>query len=415
MTDAATRAARIMARCDALAVYSIEPGAITRPYGTPALTAAMDDVASWMRNAGMKTRRDAIGNLIGVYDAAPDVPSPQTFLIGGHLDSVRNAGRYDGILGVLSGVAAVERLHARRTRLPFNVMVVAFVDEEGLRFHTTYLGSRAFAGTFDDAMLEVTDSEGRSLADVIRANGRDPGDIPAGAQDPASLLGWVEAHIEQGPVLEAADLPVGVVQAIVGGTRAAITFRGVAGHAGTVPMGNRHDALCAAAEFVLAVERVAGTRAGMVGTVGQLEVEKASSNVIPGEVRLTLDLRHHVDITRAEAERELRDAAREIADRRGVALDWQEVQGYACTVCDLDLTAALARAVERAGIAPRRLPSGAGHDAVTLSAVMPVAMLFVRCRGGVSHNPAESITESDVAVTCQVLDNLLDDLAREHA
>ncbi len=409
MTDT-ERAIRLMARCDALAVFSDEPGRITRAYGTPALREAQEAVAGWMREAGMDVRRDAVGNLIGRYEG--EQPEAPAFLIGGHLDSVRDAGRYDGILGVLAGVAVVERLHAAERRLPFVVEVVAFADEEGLRFHSTYLGSRALAGTLDEETLSLTDDNGVTFGEAIQNFGGDPAAIESARRDPAEFLGFVEPHIEQGPNLEERDLPVGVVDAIVGGSRAEITVEGEAGHAGTVSMARRRDALCAAAELVLAIEGVGRSDPAMVATVGQFEVAPGASNVIPGEVRLTLDLRHPADEPRLRAENQLRELVAEIGARRGVLATWHEVQGYVSTRCDPGLTDRLAAAVSTCGVEPHRLPSGAGHDAVALADLLPVAMLFVRCAGGISHNPAESVDVADVAVACNVLDALVGDLVQ---
>lgn len=407
--SAGERAGRVMARCEALAASTDEPGRITRAYGTPALRAAQDAVAGWMRAAGMAVRRDAVGNLIGRYEGG-EAGAP-AFLIGGHLDSVRDAGKYDGILGVLTGVAAVERLHGGERRLPFAVEVVAFADEEGLRFHTAYLGSRALVGTVDENMLALTDVDGVTVAAAIEAFGGSVAALPAARRGPDEFVGFVEVHIEQGPILEERGLPVGVVTAIVGGTRAEITFEGEAGHAGTVPMDRRRDALAAAAEVVLAVERVGGAEAGLVATVGELDVAPGASNVIPGRVRFTLDLRHADDALRGRAEAELRRLVGEVAARRRVGVTWREIQGYASTICDAGLTERLATAVVACGVAEMRLTSGAGHDAVALAGLLPVAMLFVRCAGGISHNPAESVDVADVAVACRVLDALLDDLA----
>ncbi len=398
-----------MARCDELAAFSDEPGRITRAYGTPALLAAQEVTARWMQEAGMATRRDAVGNLIGRYEG--ERAEAPAFLLGGHLDSVRDAGRYDGILGVLAGVAAVERLHEEGRRLPFAVEVVAFADEEGLRFHTAYLGSRALVGTVDSAMLALTDADGVTVADAIAAFGGDVAALPSARRDPDDLVGFVEVHIEQGPVLEGRGLPVGVVAAIAGGTRAEITLTGEAGHAGTTPMDRRRDALAAAAETVLTIERVGGSTGGMVATVGELDVSPGASNVIPGRARLTLDLRHPDDAARRRAEGDLRREVAALAGRRGVEMAWREVQGYASTICDPGLTGRLAAAVVANGVEDMRLTSGAGHDAVALAGLLPVAMLFVRCAGGISHNPAESITVEDVAMAAGVLDALLDDLA----
>jgi hydantoinase/carbamoylase family amidase len=400
-----------MARCDALATCTEETGRITRPYGTPALLAAREKVATWLRAAGMTVHVDAVGNLRGRLDGAN--PQAPALLLGSHLDSVRDAGRYDGPLGVLVALAAVERWHAEGRQLPFPVEVVAFADEEGLRFQTAYLGSRALAGTFDAALLARTDADGVGLREAIAAFGGDPDRLGDAALRPGAAFAYIEVHIEQGPHLEAIDQAVGVVSAIVGGTRIAVTIAGEAGHAGTVAMNLRHDALPAAAECILAAERAARATPGLVATVGQFAVEPGASNVIPGQVRFSLDVRHADDAVRAAAVATLESQTRAIAAARSLDIDWQVVQDNPAVQCDAALVSELGRAAAGAltpdapeGHVPH-LVSGAGHDAVVMSSIVPVAMLFVRCAGGVSHNPAESVTAADVAVAIDVLDGFL--------
>jgi allantoate deiminase len=398
-------ASTVMARCDMLATFTEEPGMITRRFATPALAEAMACVAGWMRAAGMQVRQDATGNLIGRYPALSD--PARTILLGSHLDSVRDAGRYDGPLGVLVALACIERLHAAGRRLPAAIELLAFADEEGLRYRTAYLGSAAVAGTFDPAWLDLTDADGVRLADALRYAGGEPGRVAGCRRAAADLLGYLEVHIEQGPVLESLDLPVGVVTAIAAQHRLRVSFTGVAGHAGTVPMALRRDALCAAAEFVLAAERLAGATPGLVATVGQLTAGPGASNVIPGVATLSLDVRHQDDATLNAAVVALHARATEIAGARAVELAWQPAQQHGATPCDPQLTEMLARAIGSLGLPIQRLPSGAGHDAVSLSALAGTAMLFVRCKGGVSHNPAESVTEQDVGVAISVLEKFL--------
>jgi allantoate deiminase len=292
--------------------------------------------------------------------------------------------------------------------------VVGFADEEGLRYHTAYLGSKVLAGAFDPQYLALADAEGIVMADAIRAFGGDPGALHLDQRSGHDLLGYCEVHIEQGPVLEARDLPVGVVSAISGQARLSVGFRGEAGHAGTVPMSMRRDALCAAAEFALAVEALARGKEGLVATLGQLAVEPGASNVIPGRATLSLDVRHMDDAMREQATGQLREEAGQIAGRRRVTLDWQLLQQHPSVPCSPDLTERLARAVEETlGRPALRLPSGAGHDAVTMSGLTQVAMLFVRCKGGVSHNPAESVQVEDVAVAIEVMGRFLESLGHE--
>ena len=399
-----------MARCDELAGLTEEPGRITRRYGTPALQEALDRVGRWMADAGMEVRRDAVGNLVGRVAAADGSEAPR-LVLGGHLDTVRDAGRYDGVLGVLSGLAGVECLRAEGRRPPVPLEVVAFADEEGLRFHTSFFASRAYAGIPIDEQLDYADEAGITLREAIRAFGGDPDERARAARRPGELLGFVEAHIEQGPVLEREDLPVGVVSGIVGSTRGEVVIAGMAGHAGTVPMAMRRDALGAAAEVVLAVEEVGREVPGLVATVGKLEVQPGASNVIPGLVTGTLDLRHADAAVRAEAYTAIRERAVRIAARRGVRIDWRTLAGYEATPCDPALTARLREAVAAAGVRPLEIASGAGHDAVSLAAICPIAMLFVRCRDGISHNPAEAVDEADVAVAIGVLRSFVERMA----
>lgn len=399
-----------MERCDALALHSEEPDCLTRPYGSPSLRAAQDETAAWMTAAGMEVRRDAIGNLIGRYPGQRHGPP---LLLGSHLDTVRDAGRYDGPLGVLVAIAAVERLHRLGERLPFPLDVAAFADEEGLRFHTAYLGSRFLINALDPATLSLPDTAGVTLEQAVLAFGGDPSAISSSGRVPG-LMGYVECHLEQGPVLEQLRLPVGVVSAIAGQSRFSVVFSGQAGHAGTVPMPLRRDPLGAAAEFVLAVEQAARRVQGAVATVGQIAAEPGASNVIPGRVSLTLDVRHQDDPHRHALSRALESKARAVVARRGLGMEWRTVEDQPAVACDPALTNLLAGAVAAAGQPVHRLPSGAGHDAVPLSAVAPVAMLFVRCAGGISHHPEESVTLEDTAVAINVLDRFLAALSEEH-
>jgi allantoate deiminase len=404
MTDSMTYAAAVLARCDELATFSEEPRRLTRRFATTALWQAGERVRGWMEAAGMVTRRDAIGNLIGRLGDG----DRRTLLLGSHLDTVRDAGRYDGMLGVLVAIACVERLRDRGRSLPYALEVLAFADEEGVRFGTGYLGSSVVAGRFDGADLRRRDSAGVTLADAVRAFGDDPDGLTSAGRDPADLIGYYEVHIEQGPALEAAGVPLGVVGAIAGQSRARIAFTGEAGHAGTVPMALRRDALSAAAEFVSAVEAVARAHDDAVATVGELEVQDGASNVVPGRVVLSLDVRHAADAVRESVAAELFDRADAIANARSVVLEWDVVQETRAVDCSTWMTELVAEAVAACGQPVVRLTSGAGHDAVMLSTIAPIAMLFVRCAGGVSHNPAESVTAEDVAAAIDVSTKFLE-------
>ena len=404
-----TRARRIMARIDELAAISeTADGLTTRTFGSEAMRRANGTVAAWMRAAGLVPRTDGIGNL----RAWPTPDGRPLLLLGSHLDTVREAGRFDGPLGVLTALACVEAAAAGAFGpLPFRLGVAAFSDEEGVRFGTSYLGSDVLAGNpFEPARLALTDANGVSLAQAIQGFGGDPGTLAADALDPAAeggLLGYVEVHIEQGPVLEANDLPVGIVSAIAGQSRFAFGFTGQAGHAGTTPMGLRRDALAGAAEFIGVVEALARADEGLVATVGQLEVRPGAGNVIPGSVAGSLDVRSPRDAQRLAACDTLHAAAEEIAGRRGLQLAWRDVQTHDATPCDAALRSRLAQAVEAAGYRARELPSGAGHDAVALVHRLPVAMLFVRCKDGLSHHPLESVQTEDVGAVLNVMDKFL--------
>jgi allantoate deiminase len=398
----------VIERCRYLARCSEEPGVITRPFASEAMRCAHALVGDWMREAGLSVRRDNIGNLRGRYEGT----GGSTLLLGSHLDSVRNAGKYDGPLGVAVAIAAVQRLHDAGRSLPFGLEVLAFADEEGLRYGSTYLGSRAMAGQLESGDLDRTDADGVTMRDAISAFGGDPGRLADDRWQGGELLGYCEVHIEQGPVLEALGLPVGVVSAIAGQSRFRVIFKGEAGHAGTVPMDRRHDALTAASEFVLAVEAEARAQEGLVATVGQVDVQPGAANVIPGRVELSLDVRHGEtgDKIRVAAAIAMLDHATAIAARRKVSVEMQPVAENATVACSPRLTSLLARAV---GADAVQLISGAGHDAVVMSSLTDVAMLFVRCKGGVSHNPAESVTADDVAVAIDVLSQFLELLSKE--
>jgi allantoate deiminase len=399
-----------MERCAALGAISEEPDRLTRQFAGEAMRRAHAAVGEWMQKAGMVVRHDNIGNLLGRYEA--DATGRPTLMVGSHLDTVRDAGRYDGPLGVMAGIASVQRLHDLEKRLPFAIEVIAFADEEGLRFSSSYLGSRAVAGTFDDADLDRTDADGVTMAEAIRSFGGDPSRIGEDKWQGGRLLGYVEVHIEQGPVLEGLGLPVGLVTAIAGQARYRITFTGEAGHAGTVPMRGRRDALAAAAEFVLAVEAAAASREGMVATVGLLSVYPGAANVLPGEAALSLDVRHPDELVRTQSTREILEQARQIASRRSVATRYEQLSESSSVPCSPRLMALLATAVEAEGVRAVRLASGAGHDAVPMSAMTDVAMLFLRCKGGISHNPGESVTAKDVSVSIDVLSRFLELLAK---
>jgi allantoate deiminase len=404
-------AEQVVGRCRELAAISEEDGRLTRRFATPAMARANVLVAGWMAAAGMQVRTDAAGNLVGRLEGGD--PAAGTLLLGSHLDTVRDAGAFDGPLGVLAAVACVERLRAEEgTALPFAIDVLGFSDEEGLRYGTAYLGSRALAGSFEPALLALVDDDGMTLSAALRDFGGAPEDLAGASRRGERLLGYCEVHIEQGPVLEGRDVPVGVVSAIAGATRAELEFSGRAGHAGTVPMDARADAACAAAEWVLAVEGAARAEPALVATVGRLEARPGAPNVVPGVAVASLDVRHPDDAVREAAVTTLRSEAQRIGAARGVEVVWREVMSAPAVAADPALTAALSAAVAERGLPVVTLASGAGHDGVALSELTGVAMLFVRCAGGVSHHPDESVEETDVAVALDVLHAFVRGLAR---
>jgi allantoate deiminase len=354
-----------------------------------------------MRDAGMATWIDAAGNTVGRYEGAePGLPA---LLTGSHQDTVRAGGRYDGMLGIIAPISCIKALHRQDRRLPYAVEVIAFGDEEGVRFQTTLLGSRAVAGTFDPSVLDRTDPDGITMRQAMRDFGLDPEGIGKIARRPDQVLGFVELHIEQGPVLEAKNLPVGTVTAIAGCVRLAVRFEGEAGHAGTVPMDRRQDALAAAAEAVLAVERLAKAAPGLVATVGRIEASPGAINVIPGAVAFSVDARAPDDKDRLALARRIEDELRAIAQRRGVRVAIDRTLDAKAAACAPRLMDRMDAAIRAEGIEPFRLFSGAGHDAMAMGALTEIAMLFVRCERGISHNPAEMITAADAGIAARVL------------
>jgi allantoate deiminase len=396
-------ATEVLARCEILAGYTEEPGRITRTFLCEPMRGVQECLSGWMRAAGMAVRLDAAGNLIGRYPAA-DADAP-VFLIGSHLDSVPDAGKYDGVLGVLLGVAAVRALDGQR--LSFAVEVIGFCEEEGIRFRVPYLGSLAVSGRFDPALLEQTDDKGMSLAAAFRNFGLDPDRLPEAAYVPKQVLGYLEAHIEQGPVLDSRNLPLGVVEAIAGQSRLWVRFEGKAGHAGTLPMDLRQDALAAAAEFIGVVEHEARSSDGLRATVGTLSVAPGAVNVVPGSARLSLDVRHPHDAIRERATASLLEQAEMIAHRRGVRFHIDQAEHHPAVPADPRLTILLAESAREAGYATLRMVSGAGHDAAVMASLAPMTMLFLRSPGGISHHPDETVRPEDVQAALEVIVSFL--------
>ena len=369
---------------------------------TPVHRRTAAQIADWMREAGMTADIDAAGNVVGRYEALD--PAAKTLMTGSHYDTVRDAGKYDGRLGILLPIAIVRHLNARGERLPFHLEIVGFAEEEGVRFKSTFLGSNAIAGRFDMAQLDQLDAEGITMRQALADAGHDVNAIAAIARDPARLLGFVEVHIEQGPVLLEHGLAVGVVTAIAGSSRYLVTLTGLASHAGTTPMTMRKDAAAAAAEIVLMVESRCSQGNSLVGTVGQLEVPNGSVNVIPGHCKLSLDIRAASDEMRLAAVEDVLDGIAAICARRQVEAGIRQVVSASAAPCAPWMMDQLGAAVERAGVPRYDLPSGAGHDAMAMAKITDVAMLFTRCgNGGISHNRLETMTADDAEVSGQVL------------
>jgi allantoate deiminase len=398
-------AREVIGRCRVLATYSDEPGFTTRTFLAESMRKVHADLSDWMTAAGMDVRIDAAGNLRGIYAGAHDT---RRLLIGSHLDTVPHAGAFDGVLGVVMGVSLVESLKGRR--LPFSVEVIGFSEEEGVRFGVPFIGSRAIVGELDETLLARRDSHGISIAQAIRGFGLDPSHIDD-ARAAANALGYLEFHIEQGPVLEVADRPVAVVDRISGRSYADVTFVGTAGHAGTVPMNNRRDAVAGAAEWIGCVEAHARGTNGVVATVGRIEADPGAANVIAGSCRVSLDVRHADDGVRATAVDRIESAAREIAARRRLHVEWSSRLDQPSRAMNASFVEMLSRGVEQAGAQPMTMASGAGHDAMVLASHMPTAMLFIRTPGGVSHHPDESVDERDVALALAAGMNFLAELS----
>ena len=398
-------AREVIARCRTLAAYTEEPGFTTRRF----LSAPMHDVharvRSWMEEAGMSVRIDAAGNIRGSYNAAQ--PAAKRLMIGSHLDTVPRAGAFDGVLGVILAIALVNLLAGKR--LKYAIEVVGFSEEEGVRFGVPFIGSRALAGFVDDELLNYRDADGLSVLDAIHAFGLDPSRIGE-ARIVDDSLGYVEFHIEQGPVLESLDLPIGIVEAIAGQSRFDVIFEGKANHAGTTPMNLRRDALAGSAEWISVVEREAQATPGLVATVGRLEAHPGAGNVIAGSARATLDVRHPKDAVRQKAAASLLACAEQIARRRGLSVTWESRLDQASVAMDASLLDTLRDSVTRSGYAVHSMISGAGHDAMIMARRMPAAMLFVRSPGGISHHPDETVLPEDVAAALVVGRTFLEQL-----
>ena len=406
----ARHAQKAIDSCRLLARFSEEPGRTTRTFLSPPMREVHAYLGSWMQRSGMSVHVDSAGNLRGVYPAS--LPGRPRLFIGSHLDTVSDAGAFDGVLGVVLAVTLVDLL--QRRPLPFSIEVVGFSEEEGVRFGVPFIGSRALIGTLDDTVLRRVDAAGRSVTDAIRDFGLDPSCI-LNARIEDEPLGYLELHIEQGPVLDRLAVPLGVVNAIVGQSRLAVTFTGAANHAGTTPMHARRDAVTGAAEWIVAVEGLARRIPGLVATVGCLRARPGAANVIAAVCEASLDVRHASDDARVTTVETLRWTAHQIGARRELGVKFETHLDQPSVAMNAALVAALERAVAAQGLPIHRIDSGAGHDAMILAARMPVAMLFLRSPGGISHHPDEAVIEGDVAAALGTGLAFLEDLAGTEA
>ncbi|MCK9919292.1 allantoate amidohydrolase [Microbacteriaceae bacterium K1510] len=404
--DAGELGARAEAMIKALGAISAEPGRLVRLFLTPEHRRAADLVAGWMREAGLSVSEDALGTVRGSIGQGPRL------LIGSHIDTVIDAGQYDGPLGVITGILAVAHFNGKP---PLPIDVLAFGDEEGSRFPATMASSSACAGVFDTGTLGLADRKGVTLAEAIKAYGKNPDDIAKAAYRKDEVRAYAEVHIEQGPLLEFDGEPLGVVTGIVGQSRWRVTVTGEAGHAGTVPMRMRRDALTGAAEMALMIERIGRDNAAshMVATVGRFEVSPGATNIIPASVTFTIDLRDMDDTLRQAAIDTIRREARAIAERRDLGVLFEVFHDAAAVACDGKLQQHVAGAIADLGHKAKRLPSGAGHDAQTMAQLCPSAMMFVRCRRGISHNPAEYTSPADMGLAVAALIRFIERLASQ--
>ena len=410
MSETMERAKEVMARCRKLATFSEDANGTRRTFLSPPMRLCHRELGEWAKRLGAAVRVDAAGNWRAVYPA--ENSEGKRLLLGSHLDTVPNAGAYDGILGVVLALSLLEALNGQR--LCYGIEVIGFSDEEGVRFGIPFLGSRALVGRLDHELLSQQDSHGISVRQAIADFGLNPEEIP-GAALKNDILGYVEFHIEQGPALEKLGWPLAAVETIAGQDRMEFAFVGRTNHAGTTPMKLRYDALAGAAEWISAVERHAQEIPGLVATVGKIEAKPGAANVISGETRVTLDIRHGVDESRGIALDHLIREAEQIARRRGLSVSRKVLLTQQAVGMDSLLVNEIEQAIRQTGCAPHRMVSGAGHDAMILAEQVPAAMIFLRSPGGISHDPAESVEVEDVARAIECGSHLLNQLASSSA
>jgi allantoate deiminase len=401
------RAARVMDHCRQIAQMTEEPGRTTRRFLSPPMRDAHAFLRARMEGLGLSVQVDAAGNLRGLWTPTEDA----RLILGSHVDTVPDAGAFDGVLGVVMALEWVQI--AQELNLPLPIEVIAFSEEEGVRFGVPFLGSRAVASRFDPALLALKDAQGLTMERVLRDFGLDPAKL-GDAAITGAIRGFVEIHIEQGPVLESEDLSLAAVTAISGQTRMTLEFRGQANHAGTTPMHLRRDALAGAAEWIAAVESLARQTQDLVATVGAVGVEPNAGNVVPGTARVSLDVRHAHDKIRVSAVTRLLESAETIAKRRRLQLEVKRQLDQSAVAMDERLTAYLAESIEAAGLPPKCMFSGAGHDAMVMATRMPAAMLFLRSPGGISHHPAETVREQELVAALEIASSFLSRIVSEH-
>jgi len=408
------RAEKIETRIQELARYSDEENCISRIFGTKAFMECRDKIESWMKEAGLQTYIDNIGNVRGKLFS--ENKNAKTFVIASHFDTVINAGKYDGTLGILAALDILEKLVTQQTQIRFNIELIAFSDREGVRFHTSFLGSKIVAGNFNTGLLDSKDDERITLGQVLQDLQYDSTKLLQDAIPPEQWLGYYEIYIEQGPVLYKKNIAAGIVTGIAGQKKISIEFTGVAGHAGTVPMRMRADALCAAAEFIVAVEQLAiSKKNNIVATVGELNIQHAGSNVIPAKVLCSLDLRSANKKKLSKAYEDLNELCEEICYNRNIYFEWKLVQETNPVTCDERLRKFLKRSIKEKKMEVIEMESGAGHDAVAIFQVAPVAMLFVKCFKDISHNPLEKVEIKDIAAALEISDNFMQQLIQSSA
>ncbi len=410
MKSYSERAELIQQRIDEISLFSDDPRWLSRTFGSQVSTECGQKIASWMQEGGLDVRIDNIGNIRGKLLSTN--PEAKTFVIASHFDTTLNAGKYDGILGILMGMDIIENIRKGNISLPFHIEIIAFAEESGIRFQTGYLGSKVIAGTFKNKFLIIADDQGNKLSQVLQSLNYDTSHLKEDAIPAEDWLGYFEIHIEQGPILFEKNIPVGIVNNIIGQKKIEITFTGESGHAGTVPMNLRRDALCAAAKFILGVEKFASNeKRKILATVGKLEVPGAASNTIAASVNCTLDLRSEDARLLSDAYEYVYSLCEKHCDKRNIYFEWNLVHETDPVTCNKKLRKLLANSISEKNIEATFLDSGAVHDAAIISQVAPVIMLFVKCVKGTERHPLENVADYDIATALDVCDHFMEQLS----